>query len=399
MFSDELKKSLNILIFITVSLFAGSLQAAVQKVLTVAYLELKDDPRYVEKRMAARFAGKTWGRPYGGAEVALRESRFVGASVGVKFELTHKQATNTDELKSTLDTLVKQGVNFVLLDLPADEIAVLSRYASKYDVLLFNVSAADNSLREKQCSSNLLNVNASQTMLADALAQYMIFKKWREVLLLVGEDKNDLQSQKVFQHSAKKFGIKIIDEKSYILGLNPRERKKNNISLLTSGSDYDAVWVIDSTGEFARNVPYQLQKPRLVVGDAGLVPVGWHWAWERHGAPQLNKRFEKRSGRQMTDSDWSAWMSIKIIAEAVLRTKSTELAKLEPYIKGSEIILDGFKGARLSFRQWNNQLRQPMFLTTDNWVVARAPLDGFLHQVNNLDTIGIEKQQSQCKFN
>lgn len=370
--------------------------AADDKVMKIGYLDLENDHRYVEKQMMARFPGLPWGRPLPAAEVALREARFAGASVGVKFELQHERAEKMEHLQARLASLIDAGVKFVLLDLPADSVASLSNYAKQHEVLLFNLSAKDDALRQSLCANNLLHVIASQSMLSDALAQYLRFKKWNKVLLLVGPNDEDIDVQQVFEHSAKKFGIKVVEVKHFIPGSDPRKRDQNNIALLTSGSGYDLVWVIDSTGEFARDIPYQIQKPQIVVGNAGLVALAWHWAWERQGAPQLNRRFEKKAKRQMTDYDWSAWLSIKTVVEAVLRTKSTDYLKLNNYIKGPDIILDGFKGARLSFRSWNNQLRQPIFVTTDNWVVARAPLEGFLHQINNLDTLGYDKQESQC---
>ena len=370
--------------------------AADDKVLKIGYLDLENDHRYVEKQMIARYPGLPWGRPLAAAEVALREARFAGASVGVKFELQHERAEKMEHLQARLASLIDAGVKFVLLDLPADSVASLSNYAKQHEVLLFNLSAKNDALRQSQCANNLLHVIASQSMLSDALAQYLRFKKWNKVLLLVGPNDEDIDVQQAFEHSAKKFGIKVVEVKHFIPGSDPRKRDQNNIALLTSGSGYDLVWVIDSTGEFARDIPYQIQKPQIVVGNAGLVALAWHWAWERQGAPQLNRRFEKKAKRQMTDYDWSAWLSIKTVVEAVLRTKSTDYLKLNNYIKGSDIILDGFKGARLSFRSWNNQLRQPIFVTTDNWVVARAPLEGFLHQLNNLDTLGYDKQESQC---
>lgn len=370
--------------------------AADDKVMKIGYLDLENDHRYVEKQMMARFPGLPWGRPLAAAEVALDEARFAGDSVGVKFELQHERAEKTENLQARLASLIDAGVKFVLLDLPADSVASLSNYAKQHEVLLFNLSAKDDALRQSLCANNLLHVIASQSMLSDALAQYLRFKKWNKVLLLLGPNDEDIEVQQAFEHSAKKFGINVVEVKHFIPGSDPRKRDQNNIALLTSGSGYDLVWAIDSTGEFARDIPYQIQKPQIVVGNAGLVALGWHWAWERQGAPQLNRRFEKKAKRQMTDYDWSAWMSIKAVVEAVLRTKSTDYLKLNNYIKGSDIILDGFKGARLSFRSWNNQLRQPIFVTTDNWVVARAPLEGFLHQINNLDTLGYDKQESQC---
>jgi ABC transporter substrate binding protein (PQQ-dependent alcohol dehydrogenase system) len=233
-------------------------------------------------------------------------------------------------------------------------------------------------------------------MLMDALAQYLISKKWRKVLALKGLSPDDDRLFTAFDRSAKRFGLSIVATRPFRLGRDPRERSKNNIALLTAGKDYDVVFVADTQGEFARSVPYQIQQPRPVVGSAGLVPDGWNWAWDRYGAPQLNKRFLRKAGRWMTDYDWSAWLAIKVIGEAVQRTASGEFRVLSDYILGDKIIIDGFKGYPLSFRDWNGQLRQPVFLTTTNWVVARAPLEGFLHRTNDLDTIGLDRTETHC---
>ncbi len=157
------------------------------------------------------------------------------------------------------------------------------------------------------------------------------------------------------------------------------------------------VCVADASGEFARDVPYQVLKPRPVVGADGLVADWWHRAWERHGAPQLNNRFTRLANRPMTGYDWSAWMAVKAVAEAVVRTRSTEFRTVAGQLLGDQLVLDGFKGSRLDFRPWDRQLRQPILLTTGNWVIERAPLDGFLHDRNTLDTLGIDLRESRCK--
>ena len=142
------------------------------------------------------------------------------------------------------------------------------------------------------------------------------------------------------------------------------------------GVDYDVVFVADTDGEFARNVPYQSVQPRLVVGSEGLAAAAWHWAWERHGAPQLEKRFQKVAKRPMRDFDWAAWMAVKAVVEAVLRTEGGDFGAVRDYLVGPEIVLDGFKGNRVNFRPWNRQMRQPLLLVTHNWVVERAPVAG-----------------------
>ena len=201
-----------------------------------------------------------------------------------------------------------------------------------------------------------------------------------------------------FHRTAKRLDLDIVETREFVLGSDPRRRGQNNVALLTARSDHDVVFVADARGEFARDVPYQTQSPRPVVGAAGLVADAWHWAWERHGAPQLSKRFAKHAERPMSGPDWAAWMAVKIVGEALLRTGATDFDALMGHIRSPELIADGFKGNRSNFRAWNNQLRQPLLLTHANWVVARAPLEGFLHRTNHLDLLGVDAPETACSF-
>jgi len=46
----------------------------------------------------------------------------------------------------------------------------------------------------------------------------------------------------------------------------------------------------------------------------------------------------------------------------------------------------------------DGQLRQPVLLSTDRSLVAVAPIEGFLHQRNELDTLGYDKMESLCHY-
>ena len=381
-------------------LAAGALLAtagAGAETLAIGYLELEDDPRYVEERVEAYYQGRPWGRPYPGAEVALSESRFAAAAAGAELELRRVTAADAEDLFAQMQKLHETGVRFFLVDTPGPVTAELARRSAELPLLLFNVSALDDALRQESCQAHLLHIAPSHRMLQDALAQYLVSVKWRRVLALVGPQQGDKAIYQSFQTSAKRYGLRISEARDFVLGTDPRQRSRNNVALLTTG-EYDVVYVADARGEFARAVPYQTQKPRVTAGSAGLVPDWWHWAFERYGAPQLNSRFIKQADRRMTGYDWSAWMGVKAIAEAVLRTGGTDFEALRDYLRGDELVLDGFKGNRLSFRAWDNQLRQPIMLTTPNWVIGLAPIEGFLHQTNNLDTLGQDERESRCEF-
>jgi ABC transporter substrate binding protein (PQQ-dependent alcohol dehydrogenase system) len=187
-------------------------------------------------------------------------------------------------------------------------------------------------------------------------------------------------------------------KRPFVLGTDPRARDQNNIGLLTAGAGYDVVFVADDSGEFARFLPYQTLSPRLVIGSAGLTAETWHWAWDRDGGPNLSRRFRRMAKRPMRGEDWAAWIGVKAMIEAVMRTKSTDFATVAAHLKGSDFRVDGSKGQALSFRPWDNQLRQPIQLATRDAVIAQAPLPQFLHRSENLDTLGADQPDSACRL-
>jgi len=363
----------------------------------IGYLEQRGDPRYGGTRTAARYLTGALGRPYAGAVTALGEIKFHGAGAGVSFQLEHARERTTDELLAAVMRMHESGVRFFLLDLPADALATIAAATRDQPLMLFNISAADDRLRGEQCQPHLLHILPSYAMEADALAQFLVFRKWREALLLEGPSASDQVLAEAFRRSAKRYGVEVVASRPFVLSNDPREREQNNIALLTQGG-YDVVFVADTDGEFARSVPYSTLRARPVVGSEGLAALTWHWAWERHGAPQLEGRFERIADRAMRGADWAAWMAVKAVAEAVQRTRSADFDDLQAHLLSPDLVLDGFKGNRLSFRPWDRQLRQPLLLGTHNWVVERAPIRGFLHATNNLDTLGFDERESACRL-
>lgn len=384
---------------VLIFLLAAALPVALcADVLTIGYLELEKDSRYGKKRTYARYLTQPLGRPYDGAEVALREARFAGEAANLEFKLERVKTKDAQAMLASIEELSGAGVHYFLIDAPADVVAAVASATRNRELLLFNVAAPDDALRQAECQEHLLHIIPNHAMTMDALVQYLTFHKWRNVLVLEGPLADDKLLTTAFERAAKRYGAKIVDKRAFVLSNDPREREQNNVALLTGGKDYDVAFIADSDGEFARDVPYQTLRSRPVVGTEGLAATAWHWAWDRHGAPQLEKRFEKRADRAMASIDWAAWVAVKAVVEAVLRTGSGEFEAVSGFLRGEQIIIDGFKGNRMSFRPWDNQLRQPLLLATHNWVVDRAPLKGFLHATNNLDTLGFDERDSQCKF-
>ena len=382
--------------------FLGTVLAAstveVQSV-TIGYAEIVDDPRYDEKRAYARIRVKPHDRPVAGAEVAIRSSQIFARALNINFELNRIEAENATDLVERITYLNKNSaIQFFIVDADAEVLSFAANATTGMDLLLFNISEYSDQLRGSKCQAHMMHVIPSYAMLTDALNQYLAFKKWDNVLLLKGPESGDAAFAAAFTRSAKRFGINIDSVRDFVPGNDPRERDQNNLLLMTSGSDAELVFVSDIEGEFGRYVPYQTQNPLPVLGTEGLQAGSWHWAWERHGAPQLNQRFERHAKRRMQGPDWAAWAAVKSIVESVLRTKSTEFETVGAYLRSNRLNLDAYKGNPVSYRSWDNQLRQPVLLHTYNAVTGRAPFRGFLHPTENMDSLGFDQGETRCQF-
>jgi ABC transporter substrate binding protein (PQQ-dependent alcohol dehydrogenase system) len=364
----------------------------------IGYVELENDRRYDEERAYARIQLRPLDRPFAAAELALAEAESIGRVIRVRFALARASAASAEALAEQVRRWASdENIHFVVADLPGEALAELARRTRALPVVILNATAPDDRLRGEDCQPHLAHTGPSLLMQADALMQYLVFRKWTSLLVLQGPLPEDAQWVAAVQRAARKFGAKVVEVRPFQLTNDPRQREQTNVALLTGGVEHDVVLVADSDGEFGRYVPYQTQRPRPVVGTVGLVPEAWHWSWERNGGPQLNSRFEKKTGRRLTGQDWAVWVAVKAIVQAALRTRSVEFEATRRYLLGEQMNLDGFKGNPLSFRAWDRQLRQPLLLSTANAVIQRAPLRGFLHQTNELDTLGPDQPETACR--
>jgi ABC transporter substrate binding protein (PQQ-dependent alcohol dehydrogenase system) len=136
-----------------------------------------------------------------------------------------------------------------------------------------------------------------------------------------------------------------------------------------------------------------------VVGTSGLVPTSWHRSQEQWGGTQLQRRFERDFKRWMLERDYAAWEAVRSIGEAVTRTNSGDAQTLKKYIMSDTFELAAFKGKPLTYRKWNQQLRQPILLATPLMLVSVSPQEEFLHERTPLDSLGYDEPDSSCRLN
>lgn len=363
----------------------------------ILYLGVEDDPLYAPRRAYTGVLISDLRRPVDGARLAMRGTRVMGRALGLGFELDEILLGAGQPAAPVLAEALAGGALAVLLDLPPERMAEALVAGRPGDAVLVNIRDRDPRWRGADCDPALLHTIPSHDMLSDALAQHLRARGWERVALLSGDAEADATRAEAARRALAKFGLTTVDDSEFRLTNDPRQRDLANVLLLTGRARADVLWLIDSGGEFGRQVPYATYYPTPVVGTEGLRPTAWHPAYERHGAPQLNQRFERLAGRAMQAEDWAAWAGVRAVVEAVSRTRSADPATVADHLRSGAMSLDLYKGVPGSFRGWDGQLRQPVLLATHNAVIAWAPVEGFEHRSDTLDTLGPDRDASPCR--
>jgi ABC transporter substrate binding protein (PQQ-dependent alcohol dehydrogenase system) len=340
-----------------------------------------------------------------GAQLAIQDNNTTGTFLNQSFSLESTRLKNGDDPIPAMTQLADRGVSFFVTDLPAEALLRAADAARDRGLIFFNAGATDDRLRQEDCRANVIHVAPSRDMLADGLAQYLVWKRWRRWLLVVGSHEPDKLYAAAVRRAADRFGAKIVKELVFEDTGGARRSDsglvqiQSQLPLFTqSAPDYDVLVAADESQVFAPYLPYRTSQPRPVAGSAGLVPTSWDASHDQWGAIQLQNRFRRSFSRRMTALDMQAWTAVRMIGEAVERTRSADAKGIFNYINGPDFALAAFKGQKLTVRDWDLQLRQPILLADGRVIVSVSPQEGFLHQYSELDTLGIDRPETKCRL-
>jgi len=338
-----------------------------------------------------------------GAQLGIDDNNTTGKFLGQHFSLEERTLKGSDDAAAAATDLLGHGVGLLIADLSAADLLKVADAGRGRGLVVFNAGATDDALREQDCRADVVHVAPTRSMLADALAQYLVWKQWRRWLMVVGSHPKDQLFADALRRAATRFGAKIVQERVFEDTGGARRtdsgivQLQKQIPVLTqSAPAYDVLVAADESQVFADDLPYRTWDPRPVAGSAGLVASSWDANFDQWGAVQLQNRFVKRFSRRMTALDFQAWSAARMIGEAAARTKASDPGALFDYIKSPAFELAAFKGQRLTLRNWNLQLRQPILLADGRMVVSVSPQDGFLHPVTALDTLGYDQPETKC---
>ncbi|WP_299081803.1 ABC transporter substrate-binding protein [uncultured Ruegeria sp.] len=339
---------------------------------------------------------------FAGAVLGDEDNGTTGSFLGHTYETAHL-AVPPEQADDAMDQLLAEGVRLFVVLADAPDVLRLTDKAAEAGALVFNASAPEVDLRDANCRRNLLHIAPSRAMNTDAVAQFAVWKKWGDWFLLAGSNPDDVKLADAYRRSATKFGAKISEDRTFEDTGGSRRTDSGHVLVQrqlpidTQGArDHDVVIAADESDYFGRYLSYHLWTPRPVMGSGGLRPVTFHGAHEAWGATQYQTRFEELTGRYVRPEDYNVWLALRVIGEAVTRANTSDPDGVRDYAVSDEFELAAFKGQKVTFRDWNGQLRQPILLYDGSITVSVSPQDGFLHQSSPLDTMGLDRAESKC---
>lgn len=338
-----------------------------------------------------------------GARLGIADNQTTGQFLNHDYQLEELIVPEDGDLLAAFEEALARGERLFVADVHADQLLALADVPEAEGALIFNARAEADVLRTEECRANVFHTIPSRAMKADALAQYLMWKRWTDWFLLYGTGEDDLAFAEAMRRAATKFGGKIVEEREVDYDVTARRtdtghvQVQRQIPILTQDApDHDVVVVADERDIFGEYLPYRTWDPRPVVGTQGLVPTAWSRVTEQWGGTQLQSRFEDVAARWMTERDYTAWLAVRSIGEAVTRTSSAEPQTLREHLRSDAFEIAAFKGEGLTFRTWNQQMRQPVLLAGPRMLVSVSPQEGFLHQRSLLDSLGYDRPETSC---
>ncbi len=340
-----------------------------------------------------------------GARVGAADNNLNGKFVGQETDLTEDILPADGDILAEAKKVFAAGNQLIVADLEAKDLLAVADLPEAKDAIILDIRTSDDELRQEECRANVFHLAPSYAMRADALGQFLLYKRWQRWFLIHGTQPADLEYTAAVKRAAARFGSRIVAERTYTYNARARttdtghQQTEQQMALLTqSVPDYDVIFVVDMDEVFGEYLLFNSFDPRPVVGTQGLIAVAWHRSFEEYAGQEMQNRFERFAHRVMTERDYEGWLALHIFGEAMLRTGATDVATLRQYVLSDEFNIAAYKGVGLSFRKWDLQLRQPILLAGPRALISIAPIEGFLHPKYLTDSLGYDEPETKCRF-
>ncbi len=240
-----------------------------------------------------------------GARVGTADDNMTGKFMGQETDLTEDIIPEDGDIVAEAKKALSAGNRLIVADLEAKDLLAVADIPEAKDAIILDIRTSDDALRQEQCRNNVFHLAPSNAMRADALGQFLLYKKWTRWFFVHGVSSRRISTM------SRLSGAQLLaserkssTERDYTYDARTRDtdtghqQTEQQMALLTQSlPDYDVTFVVDQDEAFGDYLLFNTTDPRPVVGTQGLVAAAWHPAFTEFSAKEMQRRFERLSHR------------------------------------------------------------------------------------------------------
>ncbi|MBR0796987.1 ABC transporter substrate-binding protein [Bradyrhizobium jicamae] len=356
-----------------------------------------------------------------GIRMSAEEINAAGGVMGRPLDIQSEDSVNPATAATKAQRMLDQdGVAVLMGEINSASALTIMQVADRNKRLFMQIGARSDALRGKNCNRYTFHVDIPSTVMVNAVGKALV----RDNMM---KDKKfyTLTADYIFGHdlarAAKAFfdgnGGKLIgdelvatdvtDFSPYLLKI--RQSRPDIVCSNLAGNQVTNL--IKQYAEFG--LPYPIVGFNLNTADAwaagdgnlsGTWPTVWYHTSDVPASKIFVANFIKKYGKPPENHAWIEYVSLKMMAQAMNETKSTDTDKLIAYFE-KQTEFDILKARKGYFRAWDHQLMQEAYpFTVKPKGKAKDPWDtlelGAAIPAPNesLESIALTKEQNPCSM-
>jgi branched-chain amino acid transport system substrate-binding protein len=355
-----------------------------------------------------------------GATMAAEEVNAAGGVMGRKIELLTEDSVNPQTASTKAQRMVERDkVHALVGEISSASGLAIAQVANRSKTLFMQSGCNSDELRGKSCNRYMFHLEACNTMYVRTIGQALLRdgmvkgKKWMA-----------FTADYAFGHDLFKQTRKFMDQHGAIFVSNdmlPTDATEFSASLLKIRQQKPDLVISNLAGnqttnftkqynEFDIDVPFAGADMNMTSiwgagksGFSGVWPIIWTHQVNAPSAKDFVARFQKRWDRLPENQAVNDYLAIKIMAEAMTKTKTVDTEKIIAYLE-SDVKFDVLRARPGYFRPWDHQLVYEMYTVMPNpdpnagkfdFMTTSAPVPG---PSENLEVLAPTPEENMCKF-
>ena len=312
-----------------------------------------------------------------GVKLAAEEINQAGGIMGKQIDLVSEDSVNPATAANKAQRMLDQdGAALLLGEINSASSLSIMQVAERNKKVFFSTGARSDALRGKNCNRYSFHCDIPNTVMVNAVGTALMQKG-----MVKGKKFFTLTADYIFGHdllnAAKNFfaandanligdeliATDVTDFSPYLLKV--RQAKPDVVCCNLAGNQVTNL--VKQYAEFG--FTYPLVGFNLNTGDAwaagagnltGTWPTVWYHSLDNPASKAFVAAFTKKYGKPPENHAWIDYVTLKLLAQAINETKSTESEALIAHFE-KQTQFDIMKGRKAYFRNWDHQLVQEAY--------------------------------------